>query len=60
MGLLSAYVNMPTSMGTEDFSFTLEEKPGAYIWVGNGTFQGGRNLYGPKYNSNDEGLMVGV
>ena len=29
------------SMGSEDFAYMLREKPGSYVWVGNGAGAGG-------------------
>jgi metal-dependent amidase/aminoacylase/carboxypeptidase family protein len=29
-------LNYPPSMGAEDFAYMLQEKPGCYIWLGNG------------------------
>jgi amidohydrolase len=45
------------SMGAEDFSYMLEEKPGCYIWAGNGASAG---LHHPEYDFNDELLTVGA
>jgi hippurate hydrolase len=52
--------NAPPRMGAEDFSFMLQKKPGAYIWMGNGSAEGGRNLHNPNYDFNDEALTIGV
>lgn len=48
------------SMGAEDFAFMLQEKPGAYIWVGNGDTEGGCLLHNPHYDFNDEVLPIGA
>ena len=48
------------SMGAEDFAYFLEEKPGAYIWIGNGPGEGGCMLHNPRYDFNDEVLPAGV
>lgn len=48
------------SMGAEDFSYFLQEKPGAYIWVGNGGAAAGRALHTPTYDFNDEILAIGA
>jgi hippurate hydrolase len=48
------------SMGAEDFSFMLRKKPGCYVWLGNGSAEGGRNLHSPRYDFNDEVLPIGV
>ena len=47
-------------MGAEDFAFMLNEKPGAYIWIGNGPRDGGRMLHNPRYDFNDELLPLGA
>ena len=44
-------------MGAEDFSFMLNERPGAFIFVGNGESAG---LHHPSYNFNDEVIPVGT
>jgi hippurate hydrolase len=43
-------------MGAEDFSFMLEARPGAFIFVGNGESEG---LHHPAYDFNDEIIPVG-
>jgi amidohydrolase len=49
--------NFPPVMGAEDFAFMLEERPGAFIFVGNGDSAG---LHHPAYNFNDETIPVGT
>ncbi len=44
-------------MGAEDFSFMLQERPGAFIFVGNGDSAG---LHHPAYDFNDETIPVGT
>jgi hippurate hydrolase len=44
-------------MGAEDFSFMLNERSGAFIWVGNGPSAG---LHHPEYNFNDEAIPFGT
>src|SRR5262249_28722999 len=48
------------SMGAEDFACFLEQKPGAYIWIGNGTAEAGGILHNPHYDFNDEVLPLGA
>lgn len=48
------------SMGAEDFAWFLERKPGAYIWIGNGTAESGRTLHNPHYDFNDAILPLGA
>jgi amidohydrolase len=44
-------------MGAEDFAFMLEERPGAFIFIGNGDSAG---LHHPAYDFNDEAIPVGT
>jgi amidohydrolase len=48
---------VPPTMGSEDFSFMLEERPGSYIFMGNGDSAG---LHHPAYDFNDKAIPVGV
>lgn len=48
------------SMGAEDFAYMLREKPGCYVWLGNGLGTGGCTLHNPHYDFNDELLTLGV
>jgi amidohydrolase len=48
--------NIPPIMGAEDFSFMLEARPGAFIFVGNGQSAG---LHHPAYDFNDEAIPSG-
>ncbi len=48
------------TMGGEDFSFMLNEKPGAYLFLGGGRGQGDAMVHHPKYDFNDEILPVGA
>lgn len=46
----------PLVMGGEDFAFMLEERPGAYILVGNGDTA---MVHHPEYNFTDEAIPAG-
>ena len=48
--------NVNPVMGAEDFSFMLNERPGAFIFVGNGDSAG---LHHPAYDFNDGIIPVG-
>jgi len=52
--------NPVPSMGAEDFAFMLREKPGSYVWVGNGAVEGGCMLHNPGYDFNDEIIPLGA
>ena len=47
----------PPLMGGEDFSYMLETRPGAFIFIGNGE---SANLHHPAYDFNDEVIPHGV
>lgn len=57
VGKDNLHLDMPPSMGAEDFSYMLMEKPGAYIWLGNG--EDSHSLHHPRYNFNDAALPLG-
>ncbi|MFN3785662.1 MAG: M20 aminoacylase family protein, partial [Thiothrix sp.] len=52
--------NPPPSMGAEDFAYMLQHRPGAYIWIGNGTLEESRALHNPYYDFNDSILPLGA
>jgi metal-dependent amidase/aminoacylase/carboxypeptidase family protein len=45
------------TMGGEDFSFMLEKRPGAYIFIGNGSSS---ELHTDTYDFNDEAIPLGT
>ena len=48
---------MAPLMGGEDFAYMLEQRPGAFIFCGNGDSAG---LHHPAYNFNDEAIVFGT
>lgn len=66
----SANVNteVEPTMGAEDFAFMLQEKPGCYVFIGNGEGDhrdsghglGPCNLHNPSYDFNDVLLPIGA
>jgi len=60
VGVDNVDLNPQPSMGSEDFSFMLQEKPGCYVWLGNGSSAGDCLLHNPHYDFNDEILTVGA
>lgn len=48
------------SMGGEDFSFMLNARPGAMLWLGNGPGEDGCFLHNARYDFNDDALPIGV
>lgn len=50
----------PRVMGAEDFSYMLEQRPGCYIFMGNGGDDDAPMLHSPDYDFNDEALPYGA
>jgi amidohydrolase len=48
---------MAPLMGGEDFAYMLEQRPGAFIFCGNGDTAG---LHHPAYNFNDDAIVFGT
>jgi len=48
------------TMGGEDFAFMLEQRPGAYVFLGQGGAAGGCLLHNPNYDFNDEVIPLGA
>lgn len=53
----SVDMGMAPHMGAEDFSYMLERRPGAFIFIGNGDTA---SLHNPAYDFNDEALPYGI
>ena len=47
-------------MASEDFSYMLDRRPGAYIQIGNGDSSGGCEVHNPGYDFNDAALPLGA
>jgi hippurate hydrolase len=45
--------DLPPAMTGEDFSEFLLRVPGAFVWIGNGPTEGGRELHHPNFDFND-------
>jgi hippurate hydrolase len=60
--------NVEPTMGAEDFAFTLQEKPGCYVFIGNGEGEhrmsghglGPCQLHNASYDFNDQLLPIGA
>ena len=52
--------DLEPSMGSEDFSFMLRERPGAYARLGQGGAEGGCFLHNTRYDFNDGVIPVGA
>lgn len=47
-------------LGSEDFAFMLEEKPGCYVFIGNGAGDGTCMIHNPGYDFNDDVATLGA
>ena len=52
--------NLDPSMGSEDFSFMLQAKPGAFARLGQGGIEGGCFLHNSLYDFNDAVIPLGA
>jgi len=58
--------DMAPAMTGEDFAWYLHHRPGAFVWIGNGPAEGGRELHNANYDYNDailpaaSGFLAGV
>jgi len=50
--------DLAPSMAGEDFANYLQQRPGAFVWIGNGPLRDGAELHGPRYDFNDAILPV--
>ncbi|WP_314949298.1 amidohydrolase [Bradyrhizobium cosmicum] len=50
--------DLAPSMAGEDFAHYLKQRPGAFVWIGNGELRDGAELHGPRYDFNDAILPV--
>ncbi|WP_420863715.1 M20 aminoacylase family protein [Algirhabdus cladophorae] len=56
-GVDAVNANQTPEMGAEDFAYMLEERPGAYLFIGNGDTAG---LHQTSYDFNDEVAPIGA
>jgi hippurate hydrolase len=59
-GEANVSMTIAPSLGGEDFSYMLQKRPGAMLWLGNGPGEGGCFLHNTKYDFNDTALPYGV
>jgi hippurate hydrolase len=60
LGSDKVHSDLRPSMGAEDFAYLLRERPGCYVWLGNGAGEGGCMLHSPHYDFNDEIIPLGI
>lgn len=52
--------DMPATLGAEDFSFFLNERPGCWTMIGQGVGDAPAKLHTPEYDFNDAIIPIGV
>jgi amidohydrolase len=57
---LEATLAAAPAFTSEDFAFMLQQRPGAYLWLGQGRSTGSVPLHHPSYDFNDDALAGGV
>lgn len=60
VGTDKVVTDTPPLMGSEDFAWMLLERPGAYIFLGNGDGEGSCMVHNPRYDFNDEAAVYGT
>ena len=60
VGAANVDTNPTPEMGSEDFAFMLQKKPGCYVWLGAGRGSETPNLHNPRYDFNDDVLAIGA
>lgn len=56
----SVVANMDLLMGSEDFAFMLQERPGSFFCIGNGAGEDACMVHNPNYDFNDANLPIGA
>jgi hippurate hydrolase len=60
VGAANVDTNPTPEMGSEDFAFMLQAKPGCYVWLGAGRGPDTPNIHSPHYDFNDDVLSIGA
>ena len=59
LGFDNVVRDVEPTMGAEDFSYMLQERPGCYVWLGQGITDNDPMVHHPLYDFNDEVLPIG-
>jgi hippurate hydrolase len=60
LGKEKVLTDPPAVMGSEDFAFMLEHRPGCYLFLGNGDGAGSCMVHNPGYDFNDAAMETGA
>ena len=59
-GRENVFADVEPTMGAEDFSYMLKERPGCYVWIGQGITDEDHMVHHPLYDFNDAILPIGA
>ena len=60
LGQDKVLLDRPALMGSEDFAYMLEQRPGCYLFLGNGDGAGSCMVHNPGYDFNDGAMETGA
>ncbi len=60
LGAANVDTDPTPSMGSEDFAFMLQARPGCYVWLGGGRGPDTPKLHNPHYDFTDDALVIGA
>jgi hippurate hydrolase len=60
LGADKVEIEAPPVTGSEDFAFMLEQRPGCYLFLGNGDGEGSCMVHNPGYDFNDGAMETGA
>jgi hippurate hydrolase len=60
IGAERVLLDKPPVMGSEDFAYMLEHRPGCYLFLGNGDGEGSCMVHNPGYDFNDAAMATGA
>jgi hippurate hydrolase len=60
VGAERVVANADILMGSEDFAFMLQQRPGTFLRLGNGVGEDGCMVHNPQYDFNDRNLPIGA
>jgi len=60
VGAVNVDTDPTPELGSEDFAFMLQARPGCYVWLGAGSGADTPNIHNPRYDFNDDVLPIGA
>ncbi len=60
VGEAQVFADLDPAMGSEDFAYLLQHRPGCYLWLGQGGGPTACGLHNPHYDFNDRVLPLGA